>query len=75
MLAGDIYPIDVISHLPVICEEAGISYIYLPSKVELGQAAATKRATSCIMVLPPTDAAADHRKYYEKCLKELKLQQ
>jgi len=37
IIAGDIYPIDVISHIPVLCEERDISYIYVPSKQELGE--------------------------------------
>lgn len=36
LIAGDIYPIDVISHLPVMCEERDTPYIYVPSKHDLG---------------------------------------
>jgi len=50
IIAGNISPIDVITHIPVLCEEAGISYVYLPSKEELGSAGATKRPTSCILI-------------------------
>ena len=32
ILAGDISPIDVITHIPVLCEENQIPYIYVPSK-------------------------------------------
>ncbi len=53
ILAGDIYPIDVISHLPVLLEENGIPYIFVPSKQELGAAACTKRPTSVVLVRDP----------------------
>ena len=43
LIAGDIYPIDVISHLPVLCEEKDTAYIYVPSKHDLG-------AFSCVCV-------------------------
>jgi H/ACA ribonucleoprotein complex subunit 2 len=33
IIAGDISPIDVISHIPVLCEENDIPYIFTPSKV------------------------------------------
>ena len=33
VLAADISPIDVISHLPVMCEDENINYCYVPSKV------------------------------------------
>lgn len=50
LLAGDISPIDVITHLPVLCEENEIPYIYVPSRGELGTASATKRPTSCVLI-------------------------
>jgi H/ACA ribonucleoprotein complex subunit 2 len=73
ILAGDISPIDVLSHLPVICEEAGIPYVYVPSKAGLGAAANTKRATSCILVAAPAKKEqADLKKVFEKAAKEIK---
>jgi len=32
ILAGDTNPIDVISHMPVVCEDKSIPYCYTPSK-------------------------------------------
>ena len=32
VIAGDISPIDVVIHLPVMCEDRDIPYIYVPSK-------------------------------------------
>jgi len=32
IIAGDISPIDVITHLPIMCEDRDIPYIYVPSK-------------------------------------------
>jgi H/ACA ribonucleoprotein complex subunit 2 len=51
VLAGDVSPLDVISHLPVFCESKGVPYIFVPSKDELGAAGLTKRPTSCMLVL------------------------
>lgn len=53
ILSGDIYPLDVISHLPILLEENGIPYIFVPSKQELGAAACTKRPTSVVLVRDP----------------------
>jgi len=50
VLAGDISPIDVISHIPVLCEESSVPYVFVSSKSELGAAAATKRPTSVVLV-------------------------
>lgn len=52
VLAADISPMDVISHIPVLCEDHGIPYIYVTSRAELGSAGSTKRPTSVVMVLP-----------------------
>lgn len=41
---------DVISHLPVLCEEHHVPYCFVPSRVELGMAGLTKRPTSVVMV-------------------------
>ena len=41
---------DVISHIPVLCEDHGVPYIYVPSRAELGAAGSTKRPTSVVLV-------------------------
>ena len=57
IIAGDIYPLDVISHVPIALEEAHIPYCYVPQKVDLGAAALTKRPTSIVLV-PQSKSAA-----------------
>ncbi|CAN8298705.1 unnamed protein product [Cochlearia groenlandica] len=51
VIAGNISPIDVITHLPILCERAEIPYVYVPSKEDLAQAGATKRPTCCVLVM------------------------
>ncbi|KAJ3479826.1 hypothetical protein NLI96_g8785 [Meripilus lineatus] len=82
ILAADITPIDIISHLPVLSEDAGIPYVFIPSKEELGHASATKRPTSCVMICPNQkkkpkkdsdgkEDTEDYRELYEECRKEI----
>ncbi|KAI3820159.1 hypothetical protein L1987_14017 [Smallanthus sonchifolius] len=52
VIAGNITPIDVITHVPILCEEAEIPYVYVTSKEDLANAGATKRPTCCVLVLP-----------------------
>ncbi|CBQ73732.1 probable NHP2-nucleolar rRNA processing protein [Sporisorium reilianum SRZ2] len=52
VLAGDISPIDILSHIPVLCEDTSNPYIFVSSKEALGAASATKRPTSCVMIVP-----------------------
>ncbi|KAJ5901859.1 hypothetical protein N7495_002387 [Penicillium taxi] len=72
VLAADISPMDVISHIPVLCEDHGIPYIFVTSRAELGASAATKRPTSVVMVAPTAgkkDADAEFTKVYEELYK------
>ncbi len=81
ILAADINPIDIISHLPVLSEEAQIPYIFVTSKEELGHASSTKRPTSCVMVCPnqkrkvkqkdgeKEDKDDDYKELYDECYK------
>lgn len=41
---------DVISHIPVLCEDHGVPYIFVTSRAELGAAGSTKRPTSVVLI-------------------------
>ncbi|TPX40745.1 hypothetical protein SeMB42_g03978 [Synchytrium endobioticum] len=58
VIAGDISPIDVITHIPILCEENNVPYCYVPSKEDLGYAGVTKRPTSCVMIQVKDDIKA-----------------
>ncbi|KAJ3094692.1 hypothetical protein HDU97_007702 [Phlyctochytrium planicorne] len=70
IIAGDISPIDVITHVPILCEEADVPYVYVPSKEDLGVAGSTKRPTSVIMVVKKSDA--DYKDIYDEVVTEVK---
>ncbi len=72
ILAGDIYPVDVISHLPVLLEENGIPYLFVPSKQELGAAACTKRPTSVVLVRDPGKKGFEGKDLYDTLMTEAK---
>eukprot|EP01084_Bolivina_argentea_P157941 275191_1 len=42
VMGADISPFDVISHLPVMLEEASIPYVWVPSRQDLGTATQCK---------------------------------
>ncbi|KTW27797.1 hypothetical protein T552_02236 [Pneumocystis carinii B80] len=77
VLAGDISPIDVISHLPVLCEDHSCPYVFVPSKESLGEATNTQRPTSCIMIVPGgknkdmTTAESTYMEIYEEILEQV----
>ncbi len=66
VLAGDVSPIDFISHIPVFAEEKDIPYIYVPSEQDLALAVGTN-STMCVFV-SNNEAIS---KYYEACLQEI----
>jgi len=65
ILGGDVSPIDVVAHIPVMCEDREIPYIYIPSRQKLGQASGTKRPTSIVLVTL-TDSSTN-KKLFKKC--------
>ncbi|KAK9458951.1 uncharacterized protein V1516DRAFT_629691 [Lipomyces oligophaga] len=78
VIAGDISPADVISHIPVLCEDQNVPYVFVPSKEDLGSAGATKRPTSCIMVVPggfkkdkKDGKESEYREGYDDIVKEV----
>ena len=38
VIANDVEPAEIVMHLPALCNEKKIPYVYVPSKVELGRA-------------------------------------
>ncbi|KAG7237511.1 hypothetical protein INR49_032260 [Caranx melampygus] len=67
VLAGDTLPIDVYCHLPVMCEDRNLPYAYIPSKVDLGSSAGSKRPT-CVILIKPHD---DYQDAYNECVEEV----
>ncbi|CAI4314649.1 Nhp2 [Saccharomyces cerevisiae] len=66
VIAGDISPADVISHIPVLCEDHSVPYIFIPSKQDLGAAGATKRPTSVVFIVPGSNKKKDGKNKEEE---------
>jgi len=67
VLAGDTLPIDVYCHLPIMCEDKSLPYAYIPSKVDLGSSAGSKRPT-CVILIKPHE---EYQEAYDECLEEV----
>merc|ERR1711990_766047 len=67
VLAGDTFPIDVYSHLPVVFENNDIPYVFVPSKHDLGASIGSKRPT-CVLLIKPNEVYAEE---LGKCLKDV----
>ncbi|TKR63516.1 hypothetical protein L596_027334 [Steinernema carpocapsae] len=52
ILAGNVYPIDVYSHVPAWCDDVEIPFVFVPSKEQLGAACGHKRNAVLVYVKP-----------------------
>ncbi len=51
VIAEDVEPPQIVAHLPILCEERKIPYLYVPSKLELGNSAGLDVGSAAISVL------------------------
>jgi len=57
IIAEDVEPPQVVAHLPILCDERKIPYLYVPSKLELGKSAGLDVGSAAISVVEPGDGA------------------
>ncbi len=55
VIAEDVEPPEIVAHLPILCEEKGIPYTYVPSKQDLGIKAGIEVAASSIAIIDAGD--------------------
>jgi large subunit ribosomal protein L7Ae len=58
LIATDVDPPEVVAHLPLLCEEKKVPYIYVPSKERLGKAAGINVAAAAAAIIEPGEAAS-----------------
>jgi len=56
IIAEDVEPPEVVAHLPILCEERGTSYAFVPSKQELGKALGIEVTSAAAAILDSGDA-------------------
>ncbi|MEM3380781.1 MAG: 50S ribosomal protein L7Ae [Candidatus Bathyarchaeia archaeon] len=57
LIAEDVEPPQVVAHLPILCEERKIPYLFVPSKLELGRSAGIEVGSAAISIIEPGEAA------------------
>ena len=50
VIAEDVDPEEVVMHLPVLCDEKNVSYVYVPSKKDLGKSAGLEVGCSAVAI-------------------------
>ncbi|MGA2784747.1 MAG: 50S ribosomal protein L7Ae [Candidatus Bathyarchaeia archaeon] len=51
LIAEDVDPPQVVAHLPILCEERKIAFLFVPSKLDLGRSAGIDVGCAAISVL------------------------
>ena len=56
VIAEDVEPPEVVAHLPLLCEERKIPYVFVPSKDQLGSASGIEVRSAAISIIEPGEA-------------------
>jgi len=56
VIAEDVEPPEVVAHLPIICDEQGAAYVFVPSKQELGKSLGIDVTSAAAAILDSGDA-------------------
>lgn len=59
LIAEDVDPPEIVAHLPLLCEEKKVPYLYVPSKKRLGESAGIEVAAASACIVEPGEAKAD----------------
>ena len=50
IMAVDVEPPEILAHMPALCEERGVPYVYVPAKAELGNEIGLEKPTASIAI-------------------------
>ncbi|MCD6522910.1 MAG: 50S ribosomal protein L7ae [Candidatus Diapherotrites archaeon] len=56
VIASDVSPAEITMHLPILCDEKNIVYVYVPTRKELGEAVGISVGTSAVAITEPGNA-------------------
>jgi large subunit ribosomal protein L7Ae len=56
VMAEDVDPVEILIHIPMLCEEKRIPYVYVPKKQRLGQAAGLSKSAASVAIVEPGEA-------------------
>ena len=63
VFAGDVTPIEIMCHLPAVCEEKSIPYVYVPFRTDISTAIGIKRPALMVLIKKHDDLA----ELYDEC--------
>ena len=63
VFAGDVTPIEIMCHLPAVCESKNIPYIYVPFRTDISTAIGIRRPALMVLIKKHDDYA----ELYDEC--------
>ncbi|KEG00747.1 60S ribosomal protein L7ae/L30e, putative [Plasmodium vinckei vinckei] len=66
ILAIDVYPIDIICHMPIFCEENNIPYTFFTTKNKLAHLCKLKRSITCLFICKPSNTLTEFEETLNK---------
>ena len=51
IMATDVEPPEILAHMPALCDEKNVPYVYVPSKGELGKAIGLEKPTASVAIV------------------------
>jgi len=69
VLAGNPSPIEIMCHLPAVCEDKAIPYVYVPTGRDIGTAMGVKRCSLVVLIRKHEDFSD----LYDEVVEEVKL--
>jgi large subunit ribosomal protein L7Ae len=58
VMAEDVDPAEILVHIPMLCEEKRIPYVYVPKKQRLGASAGLSKSSASVAVVEAGEAKA-----------------
>jgi len=56
-IAEDVEPPEVVAHLPILCEERKVQYVFVPSKSRLGASSGLNVSAAAVCIVEPGDSS------------------
>jgi large subunit ribosomal protein L7Ae len=57
IIAEDVDPPQIVAHLPMLCDERKIPYLFVPSKLDLGKSSGIDVGSAAISIIEPGEGA------------------
>mmetsp|Transcript_36534 Transcript_36534/g.60104 ORF Transcript_36534/g.60104 Transcript_36534/m.60104 type:complete len:132 (+) Transcript_36534:137-532(+) len=56
VMAADTEPIEILMHIPLLCEDKNVHYVFVQSKASLGRACGVTRSVICCSIIYEQDS-------------------